>query len=103
LFVAIKANANMKKRIGIDPGRHVVMQFGRKTSVNHRTCESDNARYDVKVDQAVLVRQQRRAAETATHTSFASPAERPIHLGVIQLETLNLPRLFFEQVICVCE
>jgi hypothetical protein len=34
---------------------------------------------------------------------LASPAERPIHLGAIQLETLNLPRLFFEQVICVCE
>jgi hypothetical protein len=26
---------------------------------------------------------------------LASPAERPIHLGAIQLETLNLARLFF--------
>ena len=34
---------------------------------------------------------------------LASPAERPIHLGAIQRETLNLSRLFFEQVICVCE
>ena len=42
------------------------------------------------------------AAETAA-LALASPAERPIHLGAIQLETLNLPRLFFEQVICVCE
>jgi len=32
-----------------------------------------------------------------------SPAERPIHLRAIQRETLNLPRLFFEQMICVCE
>jgi len=42
------------------------------------------------------------AAETAA-LALASPAERPIHLGAIQLETLNLARLFFEQVICVCE
>ena len=34
---------------------------------------------------------------------LASPAERPIHLGVIQLETLNLAWLFFEQVICICQ
>ena len=44
----------------------------------------------------------RMAAETAA-LALASSAERPIHLGVIQLETLNLPGLFFEQVICVCE
>jgi hypothetical protein len=43
----------------------------------------------------------RMAAETPL--LFGIAAERPIHLGAIQLETLNLARLFFEQVICVCE
>jgi hypothetical protein len=96
------------------------MQFGRKSPINHRKCESGNTRHDVKVDRAVLFG-KRRAAETAAFI-LASPAERPIHLGpirlvgcrwieqcrpihlgAIQLETLNLARLFFEQVICVCE
>ena len=39
----------------------------------------------------------------AGNRRMASPAERPIHLGAIQPETLNLARLFFEQVTCVCE
>ena len=34
---------------------------------------------------------------------LASPAERPIHLGAIQPETLNLLRLVFQQVIRIRE
>ena len=34
---------------------------------------------------------------------LASPAERPIHRGAIQPETLNLPRLVFQQVIRIRE
>jgi hypothetical protein len=52
LFVAINPNANMKKGIGFNPMRHIVMQLGRKSPINHRTCESVNARHDVKVDRA---------------------------------------------------
>jgi hypothetical protein len=78
------------------------MQFGRKSPINHRKCESGNARHDVKVDRAVLLGALRNGGGNRRF-DLASPAERPIHLGAIHLETLNLARLFFEQVICVCE
>ena len=39
----------------------------------------------------------------AGNRRMASPAERPIHLGAIQPETLNLLRLVFQQVIRIRE
>ena len=53
------------------------------------------------IEQSLARCYKQSAAETAAPFILASPTERPIHLGAIQLETLNLPRLFFEEMICI--